>query len=248
MIQLDREQAARELAALARAIAARGALVAGLGAVACRLEDGRLLATPSGRSLRALRAEQVVMSPSELDEAAGLCVAAFDRRPDAAWVSVTQPPAVMALTMAGITVGRCLLAAPLAEIAEAAGHPDAEVAVGVALSAGLTGADDVLLERFSLVSVAADATTLEARLERLEHAAEVTARARTLGGEVAPRSEGTLSALAAGLESLGLRVGPDCARCNGCSLGRRHRGAPDAFGERLDAAIGRHLQRSAQGS
>jgi ribulose-5-phosphate 4-epimerase/fuculose-1-phosphate aldolase len=245
MTALAKEQsAAAELIGLAQGLSSRGLLVAGLGAVACRLDDGRLLITPPDRPLRGVQTEQLRnVDPDQTGSPGQLFASLLERRGDARWIALTQPPAVMALSMAGVTVGRCLLASPPAELGDLTARPgsgDDQTALSVALVSALSGADEVVVDRFAVLSVAPDALTLEGRLERLEHAAALTVSARQLGG-AAPVSEASLSAIGAALDGFGFRVGPDCARCNGCSLGRRHRGAPDAFGDRLDAAIGRQL-------
>ncbi|MCK5796861.1 MAG: class II aldolase/adducin family protein [Deltaproteobacteria bacterium] len=233
-----------DLAGLARSLSARGWLVAGLGAVALRLDDGQLLTTPLELSARDLAPEAISLG---VDEAgiSGLFAQILNERAGARVVALTQPPETLALTMAGITVARCLLDGELRS-AEAAAPPsgggDDRQQLLAGIWAGLFGADDVLVDRFGLVSIASTADELTARLERLEHAAFVTARARQVT-DAAPTSEERLAAVAAGLEAFGLRAGPDCARCNACSLGRLHSGAPDAFTARVDAAIGQHLAR-----
>lgn len=247
MSQRLAEQNAREkLAELARSLCGRDRLIAGLGSISLRLDSGRLLVTPSGRSVRTLTAGELLLldaaGPTD-PEIVGLHRLVYAARPEAQTVGLLQLPQVASLAMAGVDVARCLTEGELAglgPVSWGAAAPSSELTT--ALRAALTVAPDVLIERFGVLLAAVDLATLEARAERLEHAARLTLQARLLA-HAAATSEQRLARLATALQDYGLRVGPECARCNACSLGARHHGGDEAFGAHVDAAVAAHLSR-----
>lgn len=244
--RLQEENAREKLAELARSLHRQERLVAGLGSLSLRLERGGLLVTPPQKTARQLLAGDLLLfesaSTSEPEHVA-LHRLAYAARPEAGVVGLLQLSAVAAVTMAGVDVARCLLDGELAGLGRVSwGEASPQDELSAALRAALTVAPDVLLERFGVLVAAAELDALELRVERLEHAARVTQQARTLA-RAAATSEQQLARLAAGLRDYGLRVGPECARCNACSLGARHHGGDEAFGAHVDAAVAAHLSR-----
>src|SRR5918994_192622 len=97
-----------------RRLAARGLISAGEGNLSIRLDDDRLLLTPSGRRKDELEADDLVVvplarpgrdarSPSGLGPSSDLAihVALHDARPEIGAVAHAHLPASMALTLAG---------------------------------------------------------------------------------------------------------------------------------------------------
>jgi L-fuculose-phosphate aldolase len=108
------ESSAREAVVRAgRRLGERGLVAATEGNLSVRLEDGRLLVTPSGRRKDALRTEDLLVVPVVTDDAAGEAAGAVPTsdiaihraihlaRPDIGAVVHAHLPASMALTLAG---------------------------------------------------------------------------------------------------------------------------------------------------
>jgi L-fuculose-phosphate aldolase len=172
-----------------RRLGARGLISAGEGNLSIRLDDGRLLITPSGRRKDELDAGDLVVvtldgsgrdepSPSGLGPSSDLAIhlAVHGARPDIGAVAHAHLPASMALTLAGEIPDPTALPetalhlprlpfVPIGELgsAELAGR------VAAALSDGpepYPGA--ALLERHGAVAVGPDLVTAVDRLELIE--------------------------------------------------------------------------------
>jgi L-fuculose-phosphate aldolase len=172
-----------------RRLGARGLISAGEGNLSIRLDDGRLLITPSGRRKDELDAGDLVVvtldgsgrdepSPSGLGPSSDLAIhlAVHGARPDIGAVAHAHLPASMALTLAGeipdpTALPETALHLPRLPFVPIGEMGSAELAgrVAAALSDGpepYPGA--ALLERHGAVAVGPDLVTAVDRLELIE--------------------------------------------------------------------------------
>ena len=171
-----------------RRLGARGLISAGEGNISCRLRDGWILITPSGRRKDELAAEDLLEVPLRADHEWGertgpqpssdvaIHRAAYDARADIAAVVHAHLPAAMALTLAGqvpdpaVLPETALLLPRLPFLAfDAPGSAELAAAVAAALTDGPEpppGA--VLLERHGAVAVGATVDEAVNRLELVE--------------------------------------------------------------------------------
>lgn len=192
------EQSAREaIAAASTALWERGWVANHDGNVTVRLEDGRLLATPTAVSKRLIRPDDViVLSPegkllegqrlggkpfSELH----LHLRAFAERPDVKVVLHAHPPTATGFAVAGLALTTPVIAeavvslgagAPLVPYAKP-GSREAEDGLAEALRV----ADAALLANHGVLTVGADVEQAFLRMELVEHLAKIQLVARQIG-------------------------------------------------------------------
>jgi ribulose-5-phosphate 4-epimerase/fuculose-1-phosphate aldolase len=168
-------------------------LVAGnSGNVSVRLDDGTLLVTPTGRSLRDLAPDELVRTSATGEALASgkptselpLHVAAYRTRPDVRCVIHTHPTYCVAWSKTGTlfaldTVGAIESLGPIAWTRYAKSGT-AELA-DVCAAAFAAEADTIVMERHGLSSAAADLETAFLRTDLAEQTAQIEFAARALG-------------------------------------------------------------------
>lgn len=186
---MDQARATAAILEAGRRLGARGLISAGEGNLSIRLDDDRLLITPSGRRKDELAADDLVVlplggprsderSPSGLEPSSDLAihVAVHAARPDIRAVAHAHLPASMALTLAGEIPDPSALPEtalflprlPFVPFGEM-GSTDLAGRIAAALTdvpRPLPGA--ALLERHGAVSVGPDLVTAVDRLELIE--------------------------------------------------------------------------------
>ena len=184
----DASRLREDIVRTGRRLGARGLISAGEGNLSCRLGDGWMLITPSGRRKDELAAGELLEVPVRADQDWGershpspssdvaIHRAAYAARPDVSAVVHAHLPAAMALTLAGqvpdpaVLPETALLLPRLPFIPFATpGSEDLAGAVAAALADGgdpLPGA--VLLERHGAVAVGATVDEAVNRLELVE--------------------------------------------------------------------------------
>lgn len=186
---MDQAHATAAILEAGRRLGARGLISAGEGNLSIRLDNERLLITPSGRRKDELRADDIVVvrighaerearSASGLGPSSDLAIhlAVHAGRPDIGGVAHAHLPASMGLTLAGeipdpTALPETALLLPRLPFVPFAEMGSAELAdrIAVALTEGpepLPGA--ALLERHGAVSVGPDLATAVDRLELIE--------------------------------------------------------------------------------
>ena len=234
------EQAWREeIVRVCRLLHEKGYAVATDGNVSVRLSKNRILSTPSGFSKGFLAPEQLVVTdlegrkiPShepasrELEPTSELLMhlEAYRQRPDIGAVIHAHPPICVALSIAGISLARCLLP----EVVVTLGLiPTAEYATPA--SAEGPGAirdliakhDALIIQRHGTLTVGKDPFDAYLKLEKVEHLAHVTLILRQLGRET-PLSPAEVAKLLRMRREKGLaREGEEedfCASCGVCDM------------------------------
>lgn len=171
------------------------------GNVSVRLGPERFLVTPSGFSKAFVEPEHLLVigwnaEPvgPRLDANRSLRVSseillhleAYRRRPDIAAVVHAHPPTAVALSIAGVSLARCVLPEvvmglgliPTSAYATPASIEGAQVIAGL-----IESYDAIILKRHGSVTVGKSALDAYFKLEKLEHAAIITRTIRQLGGE-----------------------------------------------------------------
>jgi L-fuculose-phosphate aldolase len=186
---MDQGQATAAILEAGRRLGSRGLISAGEGNLSIRLDEQRLLITPSGRRKDELEAGDVIVvriggaerdarSPSGLGPSSDLAIhlAVHARRPDIGAVAHAHLPASMALTLAGeipdpVVLPETALLLPRLPFVRFGEMGSTELAdrIAAALTDGpepFAGA--VLLERHGAVSVGPDLAAAVDRLELIE--------------------------------------------------------------------------------
>lgn len=188
-------EARSEIVAYAELLWRRGLVAGSSGNVSVRLDDGTLVVTPAGRSLRALKPGDLVRTNAKgVPLSAGshptselpLHLAAYRVRADVRCVVHTHPTYCIAWSKTGSlfpldTVGAI---ESLGSIAFTPYEKSGTEALATVCSlAFAAGRDTVLMERHGLSSVAATLEVAYLRTDLAEQTARIEFAARVLGGK-----------------------------------------------------------------
>ncbi len=225
----------------------RGYVAATDGNVSLRLGTDRLLFTPSGLSKGYLSADQLIVTDMaghkqpphtaanrQLQPSSEILLhlEVYRQRADVQAVVHAHPPVAVACTIAGVSLAQCVIpevivtfgAIPTAEYATPSSAEGS-----TAIRELIAQHDAILLDHHGTITVGHDVFDAYFKLEKVEHAAQVTLAAYQFG-----RVRGLPSAEVQKLfemrERLGLGRdggGPYCERCELCArLSRRRRPRP----------------------
>jgi L-fuculose-phosphate aldolase len=214
---ISRSAAADAIVAAGRRLGSRGLISAGEGNISVRLDEDRLLVTPSGRRKDELTPQDLVVVWMGHDQGTppndglrptsdlAIHLAVHTARPDAGAVAHAHLPASMALTLAGERPDPGLLPEltallprlPIVPLARP-GSPELAAAIaGFLTEPPEPFATAVLLERHGALAVGSDATQAVDRLELVEvlcrtwRDALLISLARSAPGIVSSVSRGT---------------------------------------------------------
>ena len=174
-------------------------IAAGDGNVSVRLSDDRFLVTPSGFSKGFLQPDQLVIIDWDAQVVGALYgdnrtlrpsseillhLEVYRRRPDVVSVVHAHPPMAVALSIAGISLARCILPEvvatmgliPTTRYATPSSSEGAEVIAGI-----IENYDALILQRHGSVTVGDSAWNAYLKLEKLEHTAIITKTLAELG-------------------------------------------------------------------
>jgi L-fuculose-phosphate aldolase len=195
------------------------------GNISSKTADDRLLITPAGVCLGELRPEELVATElggavcdqhqrpsSELP----MHLEVYGQRPDVGAVIHAHPPLATAFTVAGISLAQCVIP----EVVLTMGSiPTTEYATPSteegrrAVRQLIRTHDALILDRHGTLTVGPDLIDAYRRLEKVEHAAQVTLAARQLGNiRTLPRDE--VKRLESMRAELGL--GSNAVICSNC--------------------------------
>jgi len=234
------EQAWRkEIVRVCRLLHEKGYVAATDGNVSVRLGKNRILSTPSGFSKGFLAPEQLIVTdlagkrvPSYEPASRALKptselpmhLEAYRQRPDIGAVVHAHPPICVALSIAGISLARCLLPEvvvtlgliPTAEYAT----PSSAEGPG-AIRDLIANHDALVIQRHGTLTVGQDPFDAYLKLEKMEHAAYVTLILRQLGQET-PLPPAEVAKLLQMRREKGLASEGEeedfCASCGVCDL------------------------------
>lgn len=237
------QQLRQEIVDTCRMLHGQGYCLGYDGNVSARLEGERFLVTPSGISKALVRADQLV-TVDEQGELVGagrygaqrglrasseilLHLEAYRQRPDAQAVIHAHPPIAVALSIAGISLARCLLPdiilyfglIPTTDYATPASAEGATVIRDL-----IQRYDALILQRHGTITLGPTITDAYLKLEKLEHTALITKTLVELGRE-RPFPQEEIAKLVEWRSGQGLmRPGQAedlCAACGVCNLAGR---------------------------
>lgn len=231
MTGISEAQARRDIVEVCRRVYAHGWLAATDGNVSIRLDDDRIVATPTGvhkgyireRELivvdRAGRQMQGSLAPSsELK----MHLAVYDERPDVRAAVHAHPTNCIAFSLAGVSLAQCLLPEivfTFGSIPTAAYTTPSTEEVPAEVRKWVRDFDAMILDRHGSLTVGPDVFDAYNKLERMEHVAEITLRARMLGN-VRPLTCEQIQQLQQVGKSMGLPerklLDSPCDHCNVC--------------------------------
>ena len=191
-----------EIVNICKVMHGRGLISAGDGNVSVRLDDDRLLITPSGLNKGFLKAKDMAVTDMDGKMLEGdrppsseimMHLKAYELRPDTNAVIHAHPPLAVALTIAGVSLAQPIMpevvitlgAIPTAPYATPASPQGAEAIKN------LVGSHKALLiERHGSLTCGQDLMEAYNHLEKIEHAARVVMAARLMGrAEPLPAAE-----------------------------------------------------------
>ena len=229
----------KEIVRVGRLLHEKGYVAATDGNVSVRLSKNRVLSTPSGFSKGFLAPEQLVVTdlegrkipsrePASRDlkptSELPMHLEAYRQRPDIAAVIHAHPPICVALSIAGISLAKCLLPEvvvtlgliPTAEYAT----PSSAEGPG-AIRDLIANHDALIIQRHGTLTVGQDPFDAYLKLEKVEHLAYVTLILRQLGRET-PLPPAEVAKLLQMRREKGLAVEGEeedfCASCGVCDL------------------------------
>ena len=229
----------KEIVRVGRLLHERGYVAATDGNVSVRLSKNRILSTPSGFSKGFLVPEQLVVTdlagkqipsrePARRDlkptSELPMHLEAYRQRPDIGAVVHAHPPICVALSIAGISLAKCLLPEVVVTLGliptTKYATPSSAEGPGVIRDL-ITNHDALIIQRHGTLTVGQDPFDAYLKLEKLEHAAYVTLILRQLGRET-PLPPAEISKLLQMRRELGLaKEGEEedfCASCGVCDI------------------------------
>lgn len=221
----------RQMVVIGRRMYQRGYVAATDGNISVRMDDGRILISPSGCCLGEVRTEDLVaIEPdgnvrdrsqrpsSELP----MHLEVYGQRSDVRAVIHAHPPLATAFTVAGISLAQCVIpevvlsmgTIPTTRYATPSTEQGRE-----AVRELIRKHDALILDRHGTLTVGSDLTAAYRKLEKVEHAAQVTLAARQLGN-VRTLPDEEVRRLEAMRAQLGLGENVTvCSHCGTCGRG-----------------------------
>lgn len=230
------QQHRREIVEACRRIYEHGWLSSTDGNVSVRLDDTRILTTPTGihKGFRMTEQDLIVVDRGgrklsgsrEPSSELRMHLAAYDTRPDIRAVVHAHPTNCIAFSLAGVSLAQCLLPEivfTFGSIPTTAYTTPTTDEVPEEVRRWLQEFDAMILDRHGSLTVGRDLWDAYDKLERMEHVAEITFRARMLG-PVRPLSCSQVTQLQQVGSSLGLptrkMLDSPCDHCNVCPHGQ----------------------------
>jgi L-fuculose-phosphate aldolase len=221
----------RHIVEVCRRIYARGWITSTDGNVSALLSPDRILCTPTGINKGTMSEDDLIVIDRRGNKVSGtrppsseilMHLAAFDARPDVGGVVHAHPTNCIAFSLAGITLAQCLLPEivfTFGSIPTTAYTTPTTPEVPDEVRKWLRDFDAMILDRHGSLTVGTDVFAAYDKLERMEHVAEITFRARMLG-PIRPLAREQVERLREVGRGLGL---PDrkilplpCDHCNAC--------------------------------
>ncbi len=242
----DEREHRRDIVEVCRRIYAHGWIAASDGNVSIRLGDDRVLATPTGIHKGFMGEGDLIVVDSRGKKISGtrepsselmMHLAAYDCRPDVHAVVHAHPTNCIAFSLAGVSLAQCLLPEivfTFGAIPTTAYTTPTTAEVPREIRKWLRDYDAMILDRHGSLTVGSDVYGAYDKLERMEHVAEITFRARQLG-PIRPLSPDQVAHLQQVGRDLGLparkvEAAMPCEHCNACPNGKHASGPALARG------------------
>ena len=189
------ERIRAEIVEVGRRLHERGYVASNDGNISVRLDDTRLLTTPTGVSKGFMTPDMMVMTDMRGTKLAGertassellMHLAVYEHRPEIRAVVHAHPPAATGFAVAGIPLDRAVLAEVIATlgsipIADYGTPSTAELADAVRKY--ISTYDGLLLANHGALTIARELFAAYYRMETVEHFARISLVARLLGRE-----------------------------------------------------------------
>ncbi|MCI0711359.1 MAG: class II aldolase/adducin family protein [Chloroflexi bacterium] len=206
------------------------------GNISVRLDDNRILATPSGLAKGFMKPEELIVVDIDGNKAGPgtasnrdlrptseilMHLECYKKRPDVMGVVHAHPPTAVALTIAGVSMQQCTIPEaivilgliPTTPYATPSGPENRD-----AISELIEKHDAIMLAYHGSLTVGPDIWTAYLRLESLEHSAKILYMAQQLGGGPSLPPE-QVAKLLEMREKLGLaRPGDNERYCDHCGV------------------------------
>ena len=184
-----------DIVELGRRLWARGFVASNDGNISVRLDGDRILTTPTGVSKGFMTTDMMVITDRAGRKLSGernasselkMHLAVYDLRPDVQAVVHSHPPLATGFAVAGIPLDKAVLAEVICTlgcipIADYATPSTAELPAAVAQY--IKAHDGLLLANHGALTVGSDLFNAYYKMETVEHFAQISLVARTLGGE-----------------------------------------------------------------
>jgi len=230
-VEVSESEARSQIVEVCRRIYARGWITATDGNVSVLLGDGRIVCTPTGINKGTATEGDLIVIDRQGNKLAGtrppsseilMHLAAFDERPDVRAVIHAHPTNCIAFSLAGVSLAQCLLPEivfTFGSIPTTAYTTPTTREVPDEVRRWLRQFDAMILDRHGSLTVGPDVATAYDKLERMEHVAEITFRARMLG-PIRPLGREQVARLREVGRGLGLPertiLPVPCDHCNAC--------------------------------
>ncbi len=246
---IDKETSLRqEIVLVGKLLYERGLIVATDGNISARLDDDRILITPSGLCKGLMTPDQLIIidlagrkvgpdTPANKDlkptSEITMHLEAFKQRPDVLAVVHAHPPHAIALSIAGISLADCMLPEAIVFLGLTPTTPYATPSSeenARAIRQVITGHDALILQRHGSLTVGSSPLNAFYRTETLEQIARVTYLLHQLGGGP-PLPPHQVEKLLQTRRAWGLNRAADeadfCEKCGVCHLEGEHLTAPE---------------------
>jgi L-fuculose-phosphate aldolase len=219
----------------------QGYIAAGDGNVSAKLDEERILVTPSGFHKGFIGVDDLIIVDAHGKRLKGahqpsseflMHEVAYELRPDVRAVVHAHPPLTVGLALAGVSMAQCLLSETclvLFPILTAPYTTPTTREVPDTLRPYLRQANAIVLDRHGALTIGRSLDEAYNRMEAMEHAAKITQAARAIG-PITPLPDVEIEKLRALARKIGVAEPPDpCTLCNACSrgtLGKSQAAAP----------------------
>lgn len=221
----------QQLCDIGRMLYERGFIGAADGNLAVRVDDERLLVTPSGTLKGFMRPDEMVLTDRSGKALDGgrpsseiyMHVAVLEERPDISAVVHAHPPHSVAFSIAGVSMARCVIPEIVVTIGTVPTVPYATpgtLELPDSIREPIRTADAIVLERHGSITVGTELWDAFRVLDMVEHASHITYLAASLG-KVKVLSDDQVDRLMQSRKELGLKgkntICDDCAARSACS-------------------------------
>lgn len=226
-------RARRDIVEVCRRVYAHGWLAATDGNVSVRLDDDRIVATPTGVHKGFIHVRDLIVVDRKGQQLQGtrapsselaMHLAVYDERSDVGAAVHAHPTNCVAFSLAGISLAQCLLpeiVVTFGSIPTVAYTTPGTEEVPEEVRKWVRDFDAMILDRHGSLTVGSDVFDAYNKLERMEHVAEITFRARALG-QIRPLSCEQIQHLQRVGRSIGVPERPlldsPCDYCNACEV------------------------------
>jgi L-fuculose-phosphate aldolase len=216
---------------IAKRMYRQGYIVAGDGNVSVKLDDERIVVTPSGLPKGFMNDDDMIVVDLAGKRLSGkhkpsseflMHQLAYTERPDCGAVIHGHPVFATGLALAGISLAQCVLSETCLTLGgiETAPYstPTTEEVPNI-LRPFVRCSNAIIMNRHGALTLGRDLEEAYGRFETLEHTAKITHAARVLG-PVSPMPAHEVSKLNALVEKFGIPRPPEpCKSCNACPNG-----------------------------